>query len=45
MDLFMETSAKTGLNVEELFCRAAKILHEESIKKREVNRVSRNILI
>ena len=41
----METSAKTGLNVEELFCRAAKILYEESIKKREVNRVSRNILI
>ena len=45
MDLFMETSAKTGLNVEELFCRAAKILYEESIKKREVNRVNRNILI
>ena len=45
MDLFMETSAKTGLNVEELFCRAAKILYEESIKKREVNRVSRNFLI
>ena len=42
MDLFMETSAKTGLNVEELFCRAAKILYEESIKKREVNKV-RNI--
>lgn len=43
MDLFMETSAKTGLNVEELFCRAAKILYEESIKKREVNKVSKNI--
>ena len=37
----METPAKTGLNVEELFCRAAKILYEESIKKREVNKVSR----
>ena len=45
MDLFMETSAKTGLNVEELFCRAAKILYEESIKKRQVNRLCGNILI
>ncbi len=45
MDLFMETSAKTGLNVEELFCSAEKILYEDSIKKREVNRVSSNILI
>ena len=41
MDLFMETSAKSGFNVEELFCRAAKILYEESIKKREVNKVSK----
>ena len=40
MDLFMETSAKSGFNVEELFCRAAKILYEESTKKREVNKVS-----
>ncbi len=45
MDLFMETSAKTGFNVEELFCRAAKILYEESIKKREVNKVRKLILI
>ena len=37
----METSAKTGFNVEELFCRASKILYEESIKKREVNKVSK----
>ena len=41
MDLFMETSAKTGFNAVELFCRAAKILYEESIKKREVNKVSK----
>ena len=41
----METSAKSGLNVEELFCRAAKILYEESIKKREVIKVSIYIFI
>ena len=40
----METSAKTGFNVEELFCRAAKILYEESIKRREVNKVSEKYL-
>ena len=41
----METSAKSGLNVEELFCRAAKILYEESIKKREIIKVSIYIFI
>ena len=45
MNLFMETSAKSGFNVEELFCRAAKILYEESIKNREVNKVSKKILL
>ena len=45
MNLFMETSAKSGFNVEELFCRAAKILYEESIKNREVNKVSKNNII
>ena len=45
MSLFMETSAKSGFNVEELFCRAAKILYEESIKNREVNKVSKNNII
>ena len=45
MSLFMETSAKSGFNVEELFCRAAKILYEESIKNREVNKVSKKILL
>ena len=44
LDLFMETSAKSGLNVEELFCRAAKILFEESIKNKEVIKVSNNNL-
>ena len=41
----METSAKSGFNVEELFCRAAKILYEESIKSREIIKVSNNIFL
>ena len=40
MDLFMETSAKSGFNVEELFCNAAKILYEESMKRTEINKVN-----
>ena len=36
----METSAKSGLNVMKLFCYAAKILYEDSLKKKEVNKVS-----
>ena len=36
----METSAKSGFNVVELFCQAAKILYEDSIKKKTVNKVS-----
>jgi hypothetical protein len=40
MDLFMETSAKSGFNVEEIFFRAAKILYEESIKVRDISKVS-----
>ena len=35
----METSAKTGFNVMKLFCDAAKILYEDSLKKKEVNKV------
>ena len=35
----METSAKSGFNVLKLFCDAAKILYEDSIKKKEVNNV------
>ena len=37
-DLFLETSAKSGLNVIKLFCYAAKILYEDSVKKSEVNK-------
>jgi len=40
IDLFMETSAKTGFHVEDIFCQAAKILYEVSIKNSEVNKVS-----
>ena len=40
IDLFMETSAKTGFHVEEMFCQAAKVLYEVSIKSNEVNKVS-----
>ena len=39
----METSAKTGFNVMKLFCDAAKILYEDSLKKKEVNKVRKNI--
>ena len=38
-DLFMETSAKTGFNVNELFFQAGKILYEETLKNREINKV------
>jgi len=38
IDLFMETSAKSGFNVMKLFCDAAKILYEDSMKKKEVNK-------
>ena len=31
-DFFMETSAKTGLNAQELFVEAGKVLYEEYIK-------------
>lgn len=36
----MEASAKSGFNVMKLFCDAAKILYEDSMKKKEVNKVS-----
>ena len=39
IDLFMETSAKSGFNVMKLFCEAAKILFEDSLKRREVKKV------
>ena len=43
IDLFMETSAKAGFHVEEMFCQAAKVLYELSIKRSEVNKVSKII--
>ena len=39
INLFMETSAKSGFNVMNLFCDAAKILFEDSMRKKEVNKV------
>jgi hypothetical protein len=39
----METSAKSGFNVIKLFCDAGKILYEDSLKKREVNKVRNNL--
>jgi hypothetical protein len=38
----METSAKSGFNVMKLFCDSAKILFEESMQKKEVNKVRYN---
>lgn len=35
IDIFMETSAKSGFNVLKLFCDAAKILYQDSFKKNE----------
>ncbi len=39
IDIFMETSAKSGFNVLKLFCDAAKILYQDSLKNNEVNKV------
>ena len=39
INMFMETSAKSGFNVLKLFCDAAKILYEDSMEKKEVNKV------
>ncbi len=41
----METSAKSGFNVMKMFCDAAKILYNDSLKKREVKKVRKNLLI
>ena len=35
----METSAKSGFNVNELFFQAGKILYEETLKNKEINKV------
>ena len=39
IDIFMETSAKSGFNVLKLFCDAAKILYQDSLKNSKVNKV------
>ena len=39
IDIFMETSAKSGFNVLKLFCDAAKILYQDSLKNNQVNKV------
>jgi hypothetical protein len=38
-DLFMETSAKDGLNIEELFFEVGKILYEKTLEESKVNKV------
>lgn len=35
----METSAKSGFNVVNLFCQAGKMLYEELVKNNEVDKV------
>ena len=45
IDLFLETSAKDGFNVNKLFFQAAKILYEHFSKKKEINRVNKYIFI
>ena len=42
-EIFMETSAKSGFNVNELFCEVGKCLYKETVKNSEVNKV-RNII-
>ena len=38
-DLFMETSAKDGLNIKELFVEVGKILYEKTLEESKVNKV------
>ena len=45
INLFLETSAKNGFNIYELFFQAAKILYEDYIEKHKINDVSYNYLI
>ena len=35
----METSSKTGFNVQLLFCKIGKILYEQNMKDNEINKV------
>lgn len=38
LDLFMETSAKTGFNTQELFVQAAKVLYNDYMKYKQKNK-------
>ena len=44
IDIFMETSAKDGLNVEKLFFTIGKMLYNFSMEKNQVNKVRKNFL-
>jgi len=35
----METSAKTGFNLNKLFCTIGKILYEQTMKDNQINKV------
>ena len=39
----METSAKTGFNVNKLFCTIGKILYEQTMKDNQINKVRKKI--
>jgi hypothetical protein len=39
----METSAKTGFNVNKLFCTIGKILYEQTMKDNHINKVRKKI--
>ena len=39
LDFFMETSAKSGLNVNELFCKIGITLYKETLKNNEIDKV------
>jgi GTPase SAR1 family protein len=47
LDFFMETSAKTGMNVEELFVKAAKLLFQDYklYKKDKIKKTENKILL
>ena len=39
-DLFMETSAKNGFNIQELFCQTVKIIYDNFEKENKINSVN-----
>ena len=44
-DLFLETSAKNGFNVNKLCCQIVKILYENFVLKKFINEVNNIFLI